>query len=250
MKKILSLTITSLITALVIAAGYFIITYRLGYPSHAAVEEKDMLRVKHVNESLVLDVDADLWEDIEPEKISLYPQAARVPYGNIEKDLWVRSVYNDHEIAFLLEFPDDTENRNPPTDPDGCAILITPLDSPATVQMMGYAGKANVWHWLANRDTERYEKANETMNVVRELTASGPGTQTPMKAQNVDGKGKYRDGKWSVVFKRQLKSLQEDEFELKSGRDMQVAFALWDGVKAETFSRKSISILRTLELEK
>lgn len=250
MKKFFGFSITSVIIITLGTVAYFVTTYRLSYPPLAAVENQQELKVKHTDAGLELDVDSEIWKNIESVGIPLYPQAARVPYGNIEKEVWVKAAYNDKEIAFLLEFNDDTENRNPPEDPDGCAILFAPEDSPATVQMMGYAGQANVWHWLANRDAERYQNGNESMNAVRELIASGPGTQTPMKDQNVEGKGDYKNGRWSVIFKKQLKSLQDDEFEFQPGNSKQIAFALWDGVKAETFSRKSISILRTLTLEK
>jgi DMSO reductase family type II enzyme heme b subunit len=104
--------------------------------------------------------------------------------------------------------------------------------------MMGYASKANIWHWLADRDT------------VREMKASGPGTQTPLKDQNVKGKGEYRDGKWKVMFKRSLKSMQDEEFEIIPDLEYKIAFALWNGSKMESFARKSISILAYLKFER
>jgi len=250
MKKYYRTVVITAIVVLLISAGYFIILYGMIYRTSGGLETKKNLTVRYVNQKFDLDTNAEFWKHIEPEKIHLYPQSARVPYGTEERELWVRAAYNDSEITFLLEFKDETEDRGAPVNPDACAILFVPADAPATAQMMGYGSKANVWHWLADRDAERYQRGNQTINVVRELVASGPGTQTPLPKQNVEGKGEYKDGKWSVVFKRRLQSNQEGEFEFRPGKEMNVAFAIWNGVKMESFSRKSIAILRTLTLEK
>lgn len=244
--------ITTAIIVLILSLGYFGILYRMIYSTSERLEEKKNLTVKHLKQKFDLNVDAEFWKDIEPEKIHLYPQSARVPYGSTEKELWVRAAYNDSEIAFLLEFDDQTEDWGAPANPDACAIMFIPAAAPAAAQMMGYAGKANVWHWLADREAlvlDAQAKGDVSVKAVRELIATGPGTQTPLRFQNVDGKGEYRDGKWSVVFRRTLNSKQEGEFELGRHTNHKIAFALWDGTKMESFSRKSISILRTLTLE-
>ncbi|MFQ6615654.1 MAG: ethylbenzene dehydrogenase-related protein [Fidelibacterota bacterium] len=240
----------TLAVTLVLAGVYFAVLYRMIYLKWEKIETKDNLTVAHVGKEFDLDPHAPFWNGIEPEKIRLYPQSARSPYGNEEKDIWVRAAYNGKEVAFLLEFNDKTEDLGPPVNPDACAIMFALAEAPATAQMMGYGDKANVWQWLADRNVERYLKGNTSTNPVRELTAHGPGTQTPMARQNVEGKGDYRDGKWSVMFKRRLDSNQGEEFEFEPGTSLNVAFALWDGGRMESFSRKSIAILRKLSWEK
>ncbi|MFQ6607635.1 MAG: ethylbenzene dehydrogenase-related protein [Fidelibacterota bacterium] len=210
---------------------------------------KDNLKIQHFEGEFDLSVDALFWQDIKAERILLYPQAAKSPYGTSEKELWVKAAYNKEEIAFLIEFEDSTQDLGTPANPDACALLLAAADAPATAQMMGYESTANVWQWLAERDVERFVKGNTSIKAVRELIAHGPGTQTPLEKQNVEGKGIYSEGKWKVIFKRKLKSNQEDEFQLKVGTNMRIAFALWDGSKMESFSRKSIAILRKLSWE-
>lgn len=234
----------------VLSAIYFVIMYRLSHARFGGLEAEGTLAIQFTDLDIPLDPDAEFWTGLERTKIHLFPQAARVPYGTEEREVWVRGAFNDREIAFLLEFEDATENWGAPENPDACAILFVPKNSPATAQMMGYGARANVWQWLADRDVERYQKGNQSIQAVRELIASGPGTQTPMNQQNVEGKGYYKDGKWSVVFKRRLGSQQEDEFAFLPGTDKKIAFARWEGAKMESFSRKSIAILRTLTLEK
>lgn len=50
------------------------------------------------------------------------------------------------------EFHDKTYDKGAPVNPDACAIMLIPAAARAAVQMMGYAGNANVWHWLADRE--------------------------------------------------------------------------------------------------
>ncbi|MCP2605158.1 ethylbenzene dehydrogenase-related protein, partial [Candidatus Aminicenantes bacterium AH-873-B07] len=175
---------------------------------------------------------------------------ARIPYGTDERDIFVRAAYNDSEVVFILEYEDSTKNVGGFVNPDAAAILFVKKNSPETKQMMGYGAKANIWHWLADRNFQKYKQGKKYINVVRELIAQGPGTQIEMTVQNVKGKGIYKNGKWKIVFKRELKSKYEDEFELGPGIPFEIAFAQWEGQKMESFSKKSISILRTLIWER
>ena len=243
---------TILIVALsvaVILVVYFTVLYRLSHAVSGKLEEKETLAVSYINKAFDLDANNDLWKDIAPVRIHLLPQSARTPHGTTERDILVRMAHNNEEIAVLIEFNDESEDRTGPANPDACAVLFAPGDAPATAQMMGFGSIANVWQWLADRDARKYQAGDASVNVVRELFARGPGTQKELPGQNVEGRGEYGQGRWKVVFKRKLKSSQENELELKPGVDMNIAFAVWNGIKMESFSRKSISILRNLTLE-
>ncbi|MEW5815113.1 MAG: ethylbenzene dehydrogenase-related protein [Spirochaetota bacterium] len=236
------------ITVFVIAAAYFAFLYLKSYMVHGRLEVKGTFRINHTDSSFTLDPANPLWDGIAGEKIHLLPQSARSPFGSAEFDILVRGAFNATEIAFLLEFPDDTENRTGPANPDACAVLVTPANASAVAQMMGYETRANIWHWLATRDAERYLNNNASVNPVRELTVKGPGTQTPMEAQYVDGRGEYKDGEWRVVFIRKREIRQKDEIDFE--KELNIAFAVWNGSRMEASSRKSISVLRTLIMEK
>ncbi len=249
MKKATSTIIGTVVVVAILVSAYFIFLYRSVHAVADGLEELDNLTIRRVAGELPLDVRDPLWQRFDPETIHLYPQSARAPYGNSEKDLLVRAVYNGTHIAFLLEFEDQSVDLGAPVDPDACAVLITDQNAPASVQMMGYGGLANVWQWLADRNLARYEQGNESVQPVRELIASGPGTQTELARQTVEGRGEFRDGRWAVVFKRKLASSQEGEIELRPGTEMRTAFAVWNGSKMESFSRKSIAIIRVLSWE-
>ncbi|MFC2174184.1 ethylbenzene dehydrogenase-related protein [Acidobacteriota bacterium] len=262
------------ILLLVVSAAYFIIVYYLNLTQTEGLEKEKTLTITYRSSQIPLDPNEPYWKNIEPVKIHLLPQNAILPFGTEERDIRVRGVFNDSEIAFLLEFDDATEDRDAPSisatassrtttldrdavsdrdtasNPDACAILFTPKNSPAAVQMMGYGSEANIWQWSADRDAEQHQEGSETIRAVRELFASGPGTQAPMQGQNVEGKGAYKDGMWTVVFKRLLESRQEGEFAFSPGKDQKIAFARWDGAKKETISKKSVAIIQILAMEK
>jgi len=228
---------------------YFIVIRGMSQRQFPVPDEEEPLVISYTGGDIPLEPSAEYWTGIEPVRVQLYPQAARVPYGTEERVIWVRGVYGDSEIALQLEFEDETENWGEQSTPDACAIMFTPGDTPATGQMMGHGSGANIWHWLAQgvADSEGQEAASTQQ--VRELIATGPATQTPMETQNVVGVGEYQDGRWLVVFKRPLQSHQDGELGLLPGSDPKISFAVWDGAVMESLSRKSIAILRTLKLD-
>ena len=232
-----------------LGALYFVVMYRVTRDRLVGVTEEAPLVVEYVRHDLPLDPLSDYWNGVDSSVIHLWPQNARVPYGTDERDVVVRTAYNDQEIAFLLQFADSSENREiAPTGTDACAVFIGPASSPAAAQMMGQDATGNIWHWLADRDAEQYQRGSDSVSAVVELVATGPGTQTPLALQTVAGRGDYRAGRWYVVFKRSLSSQQDDALALSPGTDMIVSFAIWDGAKLEAFAAKSISILRPLVL--
>jgi len=241
--------LTFALLLLALGSVYFVLMRGLSQRQSPPPEEEEPLAVRYTGSDIPLDPGGEYWTSIEPTKIQLYPQVARVPFGTEKRVIWVRGVYSDGEIALHLQFDDATENRGDQSTSDACAIMFTPADTPATGQMMGHGSGANIWHWLAGGGRSSDEQETETTQQVRELIASGPATQTPMEHQNVVANGEYHDGKWMVVFKRPLESRQDGELALRPGVDSKVSFAVWDGALMESFSRKSIAILRTLRLE-
>ncbi len=230
----------------VIAFVYFMVMYRMAYQPAGRIEKQNSLTIEYTNQFISLDAGSEIWKKIKPVTIHLLPQSARVAFGQDEKDIQVRGLFNDDEVAFLLEIEDESGDLGGLLNPDACAILLAPEDVPATAQMMGYESKVNIWHWSADRNFSRYVQGDQSVNVVNELVAVGPATQKPLAEQNVIGKGVYEGIKWQVIFKRKLAGKQEDGIEITPGTNMNIAFAVWDGSKTETFSRKSISILRPL----
>lgn len=78
---------------------------------------------------------------------------------------------------------------------------------------------------------------------VEDANAAGFGTMTsqPPNSQNVGGRGIWRDGFWSVLFHRELKSKDPGDVRLVPGQPTLVAFAIWDGAQRDRNGRKVIS---------
>jgi hypothetical protein len=81
------------------------------------------------------------------------------------------------------------------------------------------------------------------LSPVEDLNAGGFGSLTtqPLDGQNVQGYGVWNDGKWQVIFSRNLESSEVDDVSFKAGKTYSVAFAVWDGDNEERNGEKSTS---------
>lgn len=81
------------------------------------------------------------------------------------------------------------------------------------------------------------------------LSAAGPGSVTfrPRENQEVKARGEWKEGKWTVVFLRPLKS--DEGVTLAPDAHVSAAFALWDGAHRDRGPQKQISIWQDVVLE-
>ncbi len=176
--------------------------------------------------------------------------------------LVVRSLHNGTEIAFLLEWQDNTKNDRltPGTFRDGVAIGLPLGDAPAFFCMGQLDHYINIWHWKADwqsdidrrasRQTEKKEGGVRTFEViprrvssVEDLIGGGFSTLTTKEKQGrIQGKAQWKDGVWRVVMRRPLSSdEQENEAKLVPGRVQTVSFAVWNGENKERNGQKSVA---------
>ncbi|MCA1957266.1 MAG: ethylbenzene dehydrogenase-related protein [Nitrospira sp.] len=174
----------------------------------------------------------------------------------------VRSVHNGREIAFLLEWQDNTKNDRltPGTFRDGVAIGLPLGDAPAFFCMGQLDHYINMWHWKADwqsdidrraaRASEKKEGGVRTFEViprrvssVEDLIGGGFSTLTTKEKQGrVQGKALWKDGVWRVVMYRSLASEeQENEAKLIPGRVQTVSFAVWNGENKERNGQKAVA---------
>ncbi|MFN8454039.1 MAG: ethylbenzene dehydrogenase-related protein [Anaerolineae bacterium] len=74
-------------------------------------------------------------------------------------------------------------------------------------------------------------------------------TTQPSTEQNVQGYGAWADGKWRVIFSRNLASAETDDVTFKLDQLYSVAFAAWDGANGERNGQKSTSQWVALQFE-
>lgn len=214
-------------------------------------------------------ISLDLWDSLAAKEIKLLYQLMVLPWPKALTPLVkAKAFHNQKEIYFYLEWNDDTEDRILEMNKfsDACAIMF-PLDEKTQTPtlMMGFLGKANIWHWKAIQDREFWQKEErkssayadfhypfeeqETFPVsketpksaVNDLIAIRVGTVTPKEAQNIEGRGFWQEGLWRVVIKRPLNAADADVDAKFNMAKRLCAFALWNGSKGERGGRKSIS---------
>lgn len=97
--------------------------------------------------------------------------------------------------------------------------------------------------WNAGWGSGNLQSTQTRTSPVEDLNAKGFGTLTsqPMNNQNVNGKGIWKDGKWSLVVVRSLDSKERDDVMLKQGMTIPVAFAVWDGSQNDRNGQKMVT---------
>ncbi len=206
------------------------------------------------------------WQKIPPMTLPLSGQVITRPVWPepSARALIVRSIHNGTEIAFLLEWQDNTRNDRltPGTFRDGLAIGLPLGDAPAFFCMGQLDHYINIWHWKADWQSDidrraarsaekkpeggevrRFEVIPRRASSVEDLVGGGFSTLTTKQAQGrIQGKATWKDGVWSVVMRRPLASTDpENEARLEPGRLQAIAFAVWNGENKERNGQKAVA---------
>ncbi|MDH5641819.1 MAG: ethylbenzene dehydrogenase-related protein, partial [Nitrospira sp.] len=190
------------------------------------------IRSHLIDGELPLAPDDAAWNTIAPMTIPLSGQVITRPVWPepSAKAMAVRSLHNGNEIAFLLEWQDNTKNDRltPGTFRDGVAIGLPLGDAPAFFCMGQLDHYINIWHWKADwqsdidrraaRASEKKEGGVRTFEViprrassVEDLIGGGFSTLTTKDKQGrVQGKALWKDGVWRVVMRRPLVSEEQE----------------------------------------
>lgn len=226
------------------------------------------------------------WESIDPTRIPVNPLW---PEPDVIPAVAVKAVHDGSKIAVLLQWRDITQNMAPirPQDfQDAAAIQFSMNHSTPFIGMGDPFNPVNIWHWKAGwqkdadgrrRDVDTqfpsmhvdmypeskplFRTAEAAGNVVsvpehvsaiEDANARGFGTlkPQPIERQNVKGQGVWRDGFWSVIFIRDLKSGEKEDVVLKAGDSVPVAFAIWNGENRDRNGRKVISNWYHLQIDR
>src|SRR5690349_7871760 len=192
------------------------------------------------------------WAKVPPLTLPLSGQVITRPVWPepAARALTVRSIHNGTDIAFLLEWQDNTKNDRltPGTFRDGVAVGLPLGDAPAFFCMGQLDHYINIWHWKADWQSDidrrsaksaekkegevrRFEVIPRRKSSVEDLIGGGFSTLTTKERQGrVQGQAVWRDGVWHVVMRRPLMGEeQENEATLVPGRIQTVSFAVWNG---------------------
>ena len=253
---------------------------RYGSPETYEITESDVLSASYHAEDLALeetDVFAQIWQNIPGIEVTLTHQITEKPWPKgLTAAVQVQAFHNGKDIYFKMTWEDDHPDTVALVDTfvDGCAVAV-PMDADAPLRsiMMGFSSPVNIWQWQANKDMQYWQgkteiedvdvdfvypfeqeeilsvSAPELKSAVTDLVAQRAGSLTSKQKQMVQGRGFWRDGSWSVVFKRSLMTDNQQQDCQFSGSKQSVSFAVWDGDQDDRGSRKSISDWVTLKIQ-
>ena len=181
------------------------------------------------------------WGEVVPVEIPLASAPSDVPdAGDVSIDrVTVRAARTDERLYLRLSWPDGTADGNvsasgydaPRINSFGDAAAVQlPLNTSERpgIAMGSSRSMVNVWYWNAEGGGE-------------ELLAAGPGTTTRLAGDGVDTAAAHDDGRWHVVFVRDLEVDGEGRTSIRMERDVSVAFAVWNGSNMERSGRKAVS---------
>jgi hypothetical protein len=256
--------------------GFVILLAFLG--SLVAHAQAVKLMAKFVNQELLPDPTAQVWNEVQPVTIALRPQQIARPFGGgASKELSVQALHNGRLIAFLLEWADATKDQEAAqTDRFSDAVAVQfPVELEANPSpFMGDAQNAvNIWQWQAAwqrdideggladvdrtyppyadevpygiyvaRDVGNWRSQRDHKTPVENLIAQGFGTLTHQELQHVLGRGVWENGRWKVIFVRALHTGLMGDASFEAGQKSLVNFAVWDGSSNERGARKSVSL--------
>jgi len=217
------------------------------------------ITAQKVEGGLPADVNAAAWQEATPVSLSLVPNIIKEErlFTPLNDEVTVRALYNQDEIAFLLEINDRTDSRPGESVsegiqdtrlklfPDAFAIQFPKEDAFTTKPMVqkplyrhgDAANHTTIWYWNAGSvEPERAARAAL-------LEGTGPDKKPVPRVedQSLQAQGQWAHGRWRVIMKRPRKGGEHGDINFDEGRFMPVSFANWDGSNGEVGARHTLT---------
>jgi len=204
------------------------------------------------------------WKRASPSAFMLVPNLIKAErlYTPLNNSITVRALYNDTDIAFLLDVNDRTESipGGPVSSRFPAGADRTMFSDAVAIQLPQSGAYSNapvekplyrhgdarhhttIWHWSAGS----VEPPSPARTVV--LDASGPdvrpsprnGAENPADG-GVFATGEWQRGRWQVIMKRSRDPGGSADIRFDEGEFIPVSFANWDGNNGETGARHTFT---------
>ena len=164
------------------------------------------------------------------------------------QQVWIRSVKNGDEVVVMLEWEDDSRDGNFEHSSlyvDRAAIMfpVQASKEPPSLTMGEPGIPVNIWQWKSiggeKGQPGAKQKAGFVYQTVEDLNAEGYSTLTYQSLQNVKGTGIWEEGKWRLIFKRDL--INSDSNDVQFRQSVLMAVAVWNGSNRELNGQKGLA---------
>ena len=209
------------------------------------------------------------WQKRERRIIGMGGQITHKPRNFVNRidDLWVKSLYNKNEIAFLFQWDDRSKSQVAPG-----VNVVAVTEAPAKTGEEGsIAAKQNnyevyndgvaiqfpaKWEEILPPEKPRYLHGEEKRHVdIWKWEAdgtlkayTGSGWDQPLEERSGSTatlklvKSEFKDGLWTVMMKRALNTEDKDaDVQFQTGRYIPTVFFAWDGHNGDTGLKMAVS---------
>jgi len=216
-------------------------------------------------------VDDEAWQGVPASTFRLLPNIIKQDrlFTPLNDTVSVRTLYNETEIAFLLEINDRTESipggpviellpdKDEKMYSDAIALQFPREDAYSTAPVekpLFRHGDAQhhttIWYWNAGSVEPRIEARAALFD------ATGPNSKLKLRkgASDLVTQGEWQDGRWRVLFKRprgiavestdgsqQGGGADSGDLVFRKGQFIPISFANWDGNNGEAGSKHTLT---------
>lgn len=196
------------------------------------------------------------------------------------KIAYLKVLYNNHKIGFLVEWEDKTpdyHNFKVRQFQDMIALQFASEEKPPFLSMGDKEHPVNIWLYKPDKQENTVNTISVYTNTANDLPITVPNdenifytsraagnlimpdtntpspiedlnaigaetiTSQPKEEQNVTGYGRWKNGKWQVLFIRDISTSYKWDIQLTKGKKIPIAIAIWDGAKGDRNGQKLIS---------
>jgi len=237
---------------------WHIANYVYSLREHNTAPGKGVIQGKKVAGDLPQTIDDVAWVSAPVTSMRLVPNIIKEPrmFKPLNDLVSVRVLYNEDDIAFLIEVNDRTESL-PGNEyamsiqdeeltlnsdaiamqfPRDGAFTSVPMVEKPLFRHGDSAHHTSMWYW--NAGSLEPKQAPQTMV----FTGTGPDSKPEpmMSYKEVTAQGKWHEGRWQVLMKRKRIGT-EGEISFNEGEFLPISFANWDGSNGEAGSKHTLS---------
>ena len=176
----------------------------------------------------------DAWKSVETVHIPMSSSGAAVPGGSdtVVESASVAAARTDNRIYLRMSWSDGSANTSTESlqafaDAAAVQLPVSSEERPP-IAMGSTDNQVNVWYWNGADGSES-------------LLAGGAGSTTQLSDSTMETTATHTGDRWTVVFTRPLASDRANVSDIASDKDMNAAFAVWEGSNGERSGQKAAS---------